>query len=236
MTGIKTNMMIFAHRGASGYVAENTLAAFAKSIELGATAVELDIHLVEDELYVFHDRRLEPKSSGYGLIEEFTKADLSQLKIDGEPIPTLLQVLQLLRPHNTLVNIELKGLGCLDAFIALYPTLINELKYPAEKLLISSFNHPFLATFKQQYPESFIAPLIEGVPLDLAGIVSQLGAYSIHLGLSFTTQQMVDDAHQRGARVYVYTVDNLEDLDMLNSMGVDGIFTNFPDKAILHLA
>ncbi|WP_108945450.1 glycerophosphodiester phosphodiesterase [Shewanella halifaxensis] len=228
-------MKIFAHRGASGYVAENSLAAFAKSIELGATAVELDIHLVEDELYVFHDRRLEPKSSGFGLIEMMTKTQIEQLNVDGEPIPTLIQVLQLLRPHNTLVNIELKGLACLEEFIALYPKLLNELNYPADKLLISSFNHPFLAKVKQQFPGALIAPLIEGVPLDLAAVVTQLSAYSIHLGLSFTTQEMVDDAHLRGAKVYVYTVDNLQDIDMLKRMGVDGIFTNYPDRAIQHL-
>lgn len=227
--------MIFAHRGASGYLAENSLAAFAKAVDLGATAVELDIHLVEDELYVFHDRRLEPKSTGSGLIEQYTKQALSLITIDGEPIPTLVQVLSLLKPHNTLVNIELKGLGCLDAFIALYPKLINELGYDKNKLLMSSFNHPFLATFKQQYPAALIAPLIEGVPLNFAGIVSQLNAYSIHLGLSFTTQEMVDDAHKRGAKVYVYTVDNLDDLDMLKQMGVDGVFTNYPDRAISYL-
>ncbi|MGS0676169.1 glycerophosphodiester phosphodiesterase [Shewanella sp. 0m-4] len=229
-------MMIFAHRGASGYVAENSLAAFAKAVELGAKAVELDIHLVEDELYVFHDRRLEPKSSGTGLIEQFTKEALSLVTIDGESIPSLIQVLSLLNPHNTLVNIELKGLACLEAFMALYPKLLSELKYDADKLLISSFNHPFLASFKQQFPDALVAPLIEGVPLELAHIVSQLHAYSIHLGLSFTTQEMVDDAHKRGAKVYVYTVDNLDDLDMLKRMGVDGIFTNYPDRALTHLA
>ncbi|MCG9728583.1 glycerophosphodiester phosphodiesterase [Shewanella sp. Isolate13] len=228
-------MMIFAHRGASGYLAENSLAAFKKAVELGAKAVELDIHLVEDELYVFHDRRLEPKSSGVGLIEEYTKQALGKIRIDGEPIPTLTQVLSLLKPHNTLVNIELKGLGCLEAFIALYPKLIGELEYDASKLLVSSFNHPFLASFKRQYPNATVAPLIEGVPLELAKVVSQLDAYSIHLGLSFTTQEMVNDAHKRGAKVYVYTVDNLEDLDMLKQMGVDGIFTNYPDRAIAHL-
>ncbi|GIU38017.1 glycerophosphodiester phosphodiesterase [Shewanella schlegeliana] len=228
-------MMIFAHRGASGYLAENTLAAFAKAVELGATAVELDVHLVEDELYVFHDRRLEPKSSGIGLIEELTKQALSEINIAGEPIPTLTQVLDLLKPHNTLVNIELKGLGCLDAFIALYPKLIGELGYDRSKLLMSSFNHPFLASLKRRFPNAIVAPLIEGVPLELAKVVSQLDAYSIHLGLNFTTQEMVDDAHKRGAKVYVYTVDNLEDLDMLKQMGVDGIFTNYPDRAIAHL-
>ncbi|MCL1148235.1 glycerophosphodiester phosphodiesterase [Shewanella marinintestina] len=229
-------MKIFAHRGASGYIAENTLAAFAKAIELGATAVELDIHLVEDELYVFHDRRLEPKSSGHGLIEQYSKAAISQLTIGGEQIPTLWQVLTLLKPHNTLVNIELKGLACLDAFVALYPKLINELEYDNNKLLMSSFNHPFLAGLKQRYSDAHVAPLIEGIPLELAGVVSQLNAYSIHLGLSFTTQEMVDDAHKRGAKVYVYTVDNLDDLDMLKQMGVDGIFTNYPDRALQHLA
>ena len=228
-------MMIFAHRGASGYLAENSLAAFAKAVELGATAVELDIHLVEDELYVFHDRRLEPKSTGVGLIEQYTKQGLSLITIDGEPIPTLVQVLSLLKPHNILVNIELKGLGCLEAFINLYPKLISELQYDSNKLLISSFNHPFLACLKQQCPSALVAPLIEGVPLELANIVSQLNAYSIHLGLNFTTQEMVDDAHKRGAKVYVYTVDNLEDLDMLKLMGVDGVFTNYPDRAISHL-
>ncbi|ABZ78187.1 glycerophosphoryl diester phosphodiesterase [Shewanella halifaxensis HAW-EB4] len=229
-------MMIFAHRGASGYVAENSLAAFAKAVELGATAVELDVHLVEDELYVFHDRRLEPKSSGEGLIEQYTKQALSQITIDGEPIPSLIQVLSLLKPHNTLVNIELKGLACLEAFISLYPKLISDLSYDANKLLISSFNHPFLASFKQRYPDANVAPLIEGIPLELAHIVSQLDAYSIHLGLSFTTQEMIDDAHRRGAKVYVYTVDNLDDLDMLKQMGVDGIFTNYPDRAIAHIS
>ncbi|WP_299805931.1 glycerophosphodiester phosphodiesterase family protein [uncultured Shewanella sp.] len=228
-------MIIFAHRGASGYLAENSLAAFAKAVELGATAVELDIHLVEDELYVFHDRRLEPKSTGVGLIEQYTKQALSLITIDGEPIPTLVEVLSLLKPHNILINIELKGLGCLEAFINLYPKLIGELEYDPNKLLISSFNHPFLACFKQQCPDALVAPLIEGIPLELANIVSQLDAYSIHLGLNFTTQEMVDDAHNRGAKVYVYTVDNLEDLNMLKLMGVDGVFTNYPDRAISYL-
>ncbi len=50
-------MLIFAHRGASGYQVENTLAAMAKALELGAKAIELDVHNVEGELVVFHDRR-----------------------------------------------------------------------------------------------------------------------------------------------------------------------------------
>lgn len=225
-------MKVFAHRGASGSAPENTLKAFEKAIELGATAVELDIHLVEGELYVFHDRRLEATSSGCGLIDTVSADYLHNITVSGEAIPTLMDVLALLKPHNIEVNIELKGLSVLPAFIALYAKFIDEQIYNPDLLLISSFNHRQLYAFKQQYPQARVAPLIEGVPFDLAKIVTELNAYSIHLGLSFVTQDMIEDAHRRGAKVYVYTVDFIDDIEMLAKRGVDGIFSNYPDKAL----
>jgi glycerophosphoryl diester phosphodiesterase len=229
-------MKIFAHRGASGSAPENTLKAFMKAIELGAKAIELDIHLVEGELYVFHDRRLEAKSSGKGLIGKASKQYLREITVAGEAIPSLNAVLAALKPHNIEVNIELKGLSVLPAFIDLYTDLIQQQKYDPSLLLISSFNHPLLKTFKQSFPCANVAPLIEGVPLNLAQVVTELDAYSIHLGLSFVTEEMINDAHKRGAKVYVYTVDFSDDMTMLAALGVDGIFTNFPDRAIDVLA
>jgi len=229
-------MKIYAHRGASGSAPENTLKAFMKAIELGAKAVELDIHLVEGELYVFHDRRLEAKSSGKGLIGNASKQYVAGITVSGEAIPTLTEVLAALKPYNIEINIELKGLSVLPAFIDLYANLIQQQSYDPSRLLISSFNHPMLKTFKQSFPCANVAPLIEGVPLNLAQVVSELDAYSIHLGLSFVTEEMINDAHTRGAKVYVYTVDFSDDITMLAALGVDGIFTNFPDRAINTLA
>ncbi|MPY25213.1 glycerophosphodiester phosphodiesterase [Shewanella psychropiezotolerans] len=225
-------MIIFAHRGASGYAPENTLAAMKKAIELGARAIEFDIHNVEGELYVFHDRRLDNKSNGTGLIEEVSRSYLDSLRVDGEPIPTLWQVMSYLNQHNCLVNIELKGMNCLEIFIDTYPKLINQLNFSTDKLIISSFHHGFLATFRQRFPQALLAPLFEGVALNSQETTSRLDAYSLHLSLSFLTQDCVTQAQSRGLKVFVYTVDNESDMTQLQKMGVDGIFTNFPDRAM----
>ncbi|QYJ79286.1 glycerophosphodiester phosphodiesterase [Shewanella acanthi] len=224
-------MLIFAHRGASGYVAENTLAAMAKALELGAKAIELDVHNVEGELVVFHDRRLDSKSSGQGLIHLVNREYLSSIHVKGHAIPTLWQVLELIA-GRCIVNIELKGINTVEPLLTLYPKAINELRFTSEQLLISSFNHPYLREVKQALPNALVAPLLASIPLDGAAVVSELNAYSINLDISFINQALVNDAHQRGAKVFVYTVDNEDDIYALKQMGVDGVFSNFPDKSV----
>ncbi len=80
-------MLVIAHRGASGHRPENTLSAIEYALTLGATAVELDVHFVEGELYVFHDRRLEFKSTGVGVIDRQTQQqftfDEMYVQLDG---------------------------------------------------------------------------------------------------------------------------------------------------------
>ncbi|MCL1114718.1 glycerophosphodiester phosphodiesterase [Shewanella basaltis] len=228
-------MLIFAHRGASGYAPENTLAAMTKAIELGAKAIELDVHCVEGELVVFHDRRLEGKSTGHGLIHLCTLAELTQYAVGGEPIPSLWDVLTHLdsiTQGHCIINIEIKGVGCVTPFVNMYPRLLAQLRFSPSQLLISSFNHLYVAQIKQQLPQAFVAPLLGSIPLDLAQVVTDLDAYSIHLDVAFINQAIIDDAHQRGAKVYVYTVDNSDDIQSLKALGVDGVFSNYPDKAI----
>lgn len=224
-------MLIFAHRGASGYQTENTLAAMEKALQLGAPAVELDVHNVEGELVVFHDRRLDSKSSGSGIIHLVSKDYLAGINVKGQPIPTLWQVLELIA-GRCIVNIELKGINTVMPLIDLYPKALKQLGFTQEQLLISSFNHPYLREFKQALPNALVAPLLASIPLEGAAVVSQLDAYSLNLDVSFINQALVDDAHQRGAKVYVYTVDHADDIHALKKMGVDGVFSNYPDRAM----
>jgi len=228
-------MLVFAHRGASGYAPENTLIAADKALDLGVSAIELDVHCVEGELVVFHDRRLEGKSTGKGLIHLTTQAELAKLTVGGHAIPTLWQVLERVSNKGQglcCVNIELKGVGCVLPLIEMYPRALKQLNFTADQLLISSFNHPYLAQVKQSFPQAIIAPLIAGIPLDLAQIATILNAYSINIDVSFINQAIIDDAHQRGCKVFVYTVDDPDDIQALKAMGVDGIFSNYPDKAM----
>lgn len=225
-------MMIFAHRGASGHAPENTLVAMKKAIALGAQAIELDIHNVEGELYVYHDRRLNNTDKHHPLIEQTDKQTIENTLVEGEAIPTLWQVMDYLKHHSCTVNIEIKGLNSLRPLLDIYPRLIEELGFNAEQLLISSFHHPFLAEFRQAYPHAYLAPIVAGIPLSLAKVATTLEAYSIHLNLNFVTPEMISDAHNRGIKVFVYTVDNLDDMSYLYRAGIDGIFTNYPDKAL----
>ncbi|WP_298772886.1 glycerophosphodiester phosphodiesterase family protein [uncultured Shewanella sp.] len=225
-------MEIFAHRGASAHAPENTLVAMKKAITLGAKAIELDVQNVEGQLYVYHDSRLDNAKLHHPLIEQSSIDAVESTLVQGEPIPTLWQVMNYLKAFPCKVNIELKGLNSLKPFINIYPKLINELGFNAEQLLISSFNHPFLAKVKHVFPTAYIAPIISGIPLSLAQIATTLNAYSIHLDLNFVTPEIINDAHQRNIKVFVYTVDNIDDMSNLFRVGVDGIFTNFPDKAL----
>ncbi|GGI79219.1 glycerophosphodiester phosphodiesterase [Shewanella gelidii] len=223
-------MLIFAHRGASGYAPENTLAAMDKAIELNAEAVEIDIHANNGELFVFHDRYLDKLTSRHGLIHHIPQTELRSLQVQGQPIPTLFEVLSCLSGHCK-VNIELKGLTCLRPLLKFYPQIFNELGYQQQDIIFSSFQHQFLHTLKQRYPDALVAPLLASMPLCGAQVVSDLQAYSLHLNINIINQDIVDDAHSRGAKVYVYTVDNEGDIKALQCMGVDGIFSNYPDKA-----
>lgn len=227
-------MLIIAHRGASGYAPENTLAAMEKALSLNAEAIELDVHNVEGELMVFHDRRLEGKSNGQGLIHQTSQQALARITVQGEPIPSLWQVLKLVAARCS-VNIELKGCNTVEPFIALYHRAIDELGYKPEQLLVSSFNHPYLAELKSQLKEAYVAPLLASIPLDLAQVGVTLEAYSINLDISFISKALIEDAHAKGLKVFVYTVDNADDIRALDALKVDGVFSNYPDKALAAL-
>ncbi|MCL1078824.1 glycerophosphodiester phosphodiesterase [Parashewanella spongiae] len=218
-------MKIYAHRGASRYYPENTLQAFEKALELGATAIELDVHNVEGTLVVFHDRRLDEISSGSGYIDQITLSELSQITVQGQPIPTLWQVLEYVGGRCE-VNIELKGFNTVKPLIKLYPEAITQFGFRIDQLLISSFKHPELAEFKKSHPQAHIAPLIEGVPLDLAATASKLNAVAVNLSLNFINQEMIDDVHLKGMKVNVFTVNNKHDFEEMKALGVDGIFSD----------
>ena len=107
---------IFAHRGASGYAPENTLEAFRLAMEQGADGIELDVHLTKDgEVVVIHDETLDRTSNGQGKVRDYTLEELKKFsfhnhieKYKGVQIPTLKEVLDLVKNSSMKVNIELK--------------------------------------------------------------------------------------------------------------------------------
>jgi glycerophosphoryl diester phosphodiesterase len=226
-------MQIIAHRGASGLAPENTLKAMAKALELGAPAIEIDVQAADGELWVFHDRRLERCTNGQGVLTEQARAYLEQLDAgEGEVIPTLWQVMEIIAGRCEL-HIELKGAHTADAVAAMTQRAETELGFAACQWVVSSFHHPDLARFAALRPDIRLGALTANLPLTLAQFAEDLGAWSLNCDVDFVDRMLVEDAHRRGLKVLVYTVDYLEDYEMLTSMGVDGIFTNRPDRLLV---
>jgi glycerophosphoryl diester phosphodiesterase len=225
-------MLIFAHRGASGDYPENTLAAIQAALAMHVDGIEIDIYEVENELVVFHDRYLDRTTSGKGLLIEHTFDYIRTLDAgNGEKIPTLAEVLACVA-GKCIVNIELKAINNLSLLYHCLSKAVADYNFSVQQLLISSFNHQLLTKVKQQHPHYRLGALTASCPLEYACFAQQLSAYSLHVDADVVNQAFVIDAHQRHLKVFVYTIDNVEDIVWLNELAIDGIFTNYPQKFI----
>lgn len=223
-------MQIIAHRGASGLAPENTLKAIRLALALGAGTIEIDVQLADGELWVFHDRRLERCTDGDGVLTAQSRAYLASLNAgEGEGIPTLWQVMEAIAGQAEL-HIELKGAQTADEVARLTRRAEAELGFAPAQWVVSSFHHPELARFAALRPDIRLGALTSTIPLTLAKFAAELGAWSLNCDVDFVDQSLVQDAHDRGLKVLVYTVDEPADQAMLAAIGVDGIFTNRPDR------
>ena len=229
-------MLVFAHRGASGIEPENTLRAIQAALDAEVDGIEIDIHEVDNKLFVIHDRWLHRTTSGKGQISHYNYAHLRSLDAgSGEKIPTLDEALSLAAGKCT-INIEIKGVKNITLLFSYLDDAIKTTKLVTDDILLSSFNHRLLNTIYQQRSEFAIGALTACYPVDYAKFAEQLNAYSVHLNVDFISKHFVEDAHQRGLKVFVYTVDELEDIKAMKALGVDGIFSNFPTQAKSHVA
>jgi glycerophosphoryl diester phosphodiesterase len=99
-------------------------------------------------------------------------------------------------------------------------------------MLVSSFHLPELWEFKQLAPEIPVAALVAGVPLDWAGCAIELGAAALNISSEFVDPRLLADAHAHGIRVNVYTVNDPDEMRALRAIGVDGVFSDYPERAL----
>lgn len=231
--------IIFAHRGASAYAPENTLAAFELALRQGADAIELDTKLTADgHVVVIHDQTIDRTTPKSGKVREIHLQDIRKLDagshfdiaFKGEKVPTLEEVLKAVG-QLTLVNIE----------IANYASVTDELPYKVaqivkrlhlgHRVLFSSFNPLALIRARKILPETPLGLLaLPGKPGWAArswpGYL--LNYQSIHPEFRDVTPSLVKSAHRKGKLVFVFTVNQAEEMQRLFELNVDGIFTDDP--------
>lgn len=199
---------------------------------LGADMIEFDVQSCDGELVVIHDPRLERTTNGVGRIDQVEFQYARSLDAgNGQQIPTLKEVLDLAKGRVPL-NIEIKSAeGTGKRVAAALRAAIDE-GWLAEQFLVSSFHLPELHEFRQVAPEIPIAALVCGVPLDWAACAADLGARALNISAEFVDARLIHDAHVRGLKIYAYTVNHPDDMRLLRDVGMDGVFSDYPDRVL----
>ncbi|MGF1474421.1 MAG: glycerophosphodiester phosphodiesterase family protein [Geminicoccaceae bacterium] len=229
---------LFAHRGASAFAPENTLAAIGQAARRGAEWVEVDVQLTADgALVVIHDHQVDRTTDGSGSVQEKTLGELQALdagswfdpRFAGEQIPTLEQVLVLCERFGLRINVELKHAA--DQARATAEALARTLEgVPADRLLISSFNGDALLRFRERQPLIRVGALFEALPGDWFRLADDMEAYSVHLSHRRLTVEQAAQVRATERKLFVYTVNDERLLARLISWRVDGVFTDRPGE------
>ena len=231
-------MKIWAHRGASAYAPENSLAAFKLAVEQGADGIELDVQLTADgELVVCHDETIDRTSTGTGAIVDLTLKQLRQYDFSAgyegaiTRIPTLDEVFDLLDGTEVTLNIELKD--SVEPYPGMAQTVVNLVLERGweERVVISSFNHVSIAEMSAKHVGIPLGVLYEGPLFEPWNYAERIGAQALHpSGYALLIQpETVALAHERGLAVNVWTINDPEHARLCEAIGVDAIITNHPD-------
>jgi glycerophosphoryl diester phosphodiesterase len=245
-----------AHRGASAYAPENTLAAFRVGIDQKADWIESDVQRSKDgELVLMHDTTLSRTTDVEELfpdrapwrVADFTLAEIKQLdagswkgaEFAGEPVPTMAEMVDLVRGTRAGILMEIKAPELypgIEADVARvfdgFPGYVDS-AVDSGRLAVQSFNWESMRIYRSVQPQ---------VPVGLLGTptLEQLPdlTWADQINPSFRSYDAayVDKVHALGMEVHTWTVDAPADMHAVLDRGVDGVITNRPDVLIDVLA
>ena len=234
--------LVIAHRGAKGYRPENTLAAYELAVEQKADMIEIDLHLGADRsIPIRHDAGLEK----LGVESEIKDLTISQLRDIAknyhdsqedpgqfEQIPILEEVLN--RFGDVLpFNLEIKTAVDGTPYPGLQKMVLEQVvaRGLLDQTLFSSFSDQVLGELRELSAVARLAVLVD--PRQRKAMfdrVEAVGAEALNPYYLLANAELLESAHSKGIAVYTYTVDDPEEMKTLLELGVDGIFSNYPDR------
>ena len=242
---------IWAHRGCSMMNPENTLLAFKKAAELeGITGIEFDVQLTRDgEIVVIHDERVDRTTDGTGNVRDYTLAELKKLSIAGDDdsyrIPTLREVLELLKPYcvnkGQKLNIELKNsVVRYEGMEQKVIDMVSEFNLE-DYVVYSSFNHDSIGLVRQLKADADVAYLAGDYHRCMDGIRKYGGTTICPAQWGMPVNKTDVEAIQKaGMRVRMWNGSEplygqcrtLPDMDLREycRLGATDIFTNVPER------
>ncbi|OQY31173.1 MAG: hypothetical protein B6241_14665 [Spirochaetaceae bacterium 4572_59] len=219
-------MLIIGHRGASELAPENTLKSIQRALDDGVEMIEIDVSICQSgEAVVMHNIKVDKTTNGSGYIKNLPLKEIRELDAgEGEKVPLLQEVIDLIDSRCPL-NIEIKGRGSAQEVSRI---LENEIRKGRswDDFMVSSFDHFELQEFGKLRQEVRISPIICGLPLGLASFTDGIKAWSLNMNMENVCREIVEDAHKKGLKVLIFTVNDPDELAYVSEIGVDGVFTN----------
>ncbi|GEL07257.1 glycerophosphodiester phosphodiesterase [Salisediminibacterium halotolerans] len=230
-------MHVIAHRGNKKYTPENTMAAFYSAEKYNVDGIEFDLQWTKDDVpVVHHDPTIDRTTDGSGKVRAFTLQELKQFdagrKFDesfrGEKIPRFSEVLTWAKETALTLHVELKEqFSQHEDFVQ---SCINEIKHigMTDRVVISTFYHPYLALVKKQAPEIETALLTKTPVFRGTAYAEKIQADGIHIRHSFQAARYYRRWNKQGTPVRVYNIQTVKAAKVCRKLNVSGIITNDP--------
>ncbi len=228
---MKTKCLRIGHRGAEGYVAENTLESVQKALDFMVDGIEIDVHLCSTgELVVFHDLTLERMTNGIGEVSCLSLSELKKLKVKGNySIPTLADTIDAIN-KKCLLNVELKGQHTASEVCRIIQYYIENKSWDYYQFLVSSFQHHELENVYGINKNIPLAVLTEASVDEAIEFGQAINAVAIHPNYTLLTKDNVFRAQNKGFKVNTWTVNDFPTIERMKHYGVDAIISDFPDR------
>ena len=233
--------LVWAHRGASGYLPENTMEAFEKAVELEADGIELDVHLSKDgRIVVIHDERLERVSDGTGWVKDHTLEELRQFnynkthpELANAHIPTLEEVFDFMKPTGKTINVELKtGIIFYPHLERMVVRLVKEMGME-DQVLYSSFNHYSCVKIHRLNPQAYVGFLCADGMINQLTYTAKHHANAVHPALcNLQYPGYVETAFKKGLDINAWPVNEKEHMLLCCKAGINAMITDYPDVAL----
>ncbi len=216
--------IVIAHRGDSSRALENSLEALRLALSLPADMIEIDIRRsLDNELYVMHDRHTGRTANRNVDIEQSTSEEISRIALkNGEPIPTLTDALDVIA-GNIGLNLEIKseGAGTLTA------EHLRDVGYRGT-VVISSFLETEVRAVRGISPFIATSVIFDSFTMKDLAAYSAKGHGVISLRKQTVSRELITACHNRGIKIYVWTINDEDEMETFIVWEVDGIYTNKP--------
>lgn len=225
----------YAHRGASAYAPENTMAAFKKAFQIGTNGIELDLQKTKDgKIVIFHDNKIDNKSNKTGKISDYTYKELSKFdfgswfskEFENEKIVLFDDFMKEVSNKNLILAIELKEEGIEKEALE----IINEY-YNKDNIFITSFIYNALSNVRKLDKNIKIGWLIkEDINQKNILELTKISGNQICPPADLVSEEGIKLARENELSVRLWGVSNEKIMRKVYNLDIDGMTVNFPDK------